>query len=462
MYMKSDYDKKYGLPQFVPRFLGDIVAILVSWFLAYYLRFFVLPGAQRSGQMFFSCLSPFVVLVGCYFLNRNRLYQSDVTMTWRKEVGGIFKASFELFVTLVLVFYFFFDDKISRITLALFGVFLFLFLVINRTITNSRFTNTYKKGKGIRRILLVGYGRKMEEYLQAATEEERGIRFVGQYDGDGTKLPYPRIEAATLLDAVHATKADIVVISYPSVAYEREKTMVDQGLDLLEQKVILLPHIPSSYAGTFISDFHYIPILRINGAEIPFVKRIEKRFFDIVLCSLGVAVLSPLFLLLAILVKTTSKGPVLFKQKRVTRDGKVFDMYKFRSMKTGIAEGKVHWTEENDPRITKIGRILRKTSLDELPQFFNVIGGSMSLVGPRPERPELVEEFKKTIPGYNMRHRMKAGITGWAQVNGLRGNTSLTKRIDFDLFYVRNWSIWFDMRIIFMTFFKGFVNKNAY
>jgi len=181
-----------------------------------------------------------------------------------------------------------------------------------------------------------------------------------------------------------------------------------------------------------------------------------------VTCSIGVIIISPILLVLAVLVKLSSPGPVIYKQKRVTRDEKIFTMYKFRSMRNDIPEGTVHWTEENDPRVTKIGRFLRKTSLDELPQLFNVIGGSMSLIGPRPERPELVEKFNSEIPGYRMRHRVKAGISGWAQVNGWRGNTSLERRIEFDLFYIRNWSMLFDLKIVLYTFFRGFVNENAY
>jgi lipopolysaccharide/colanic/teichoic acid biosynthesis glycosyltransferase len=137
-------------------------------------------------------------------------------------------------------------------------------------------------------------------------------------------------------------------------------------------------------------------------------------------------------------------------------------MYKFRSMRSDLPEDTERWTEENDPRVTTIGRIIRKTSLDEFPQLFNVIGGSMSLIGPRPERPELVEKFITEIPGYRMRHRAKAGLSGWAQVNGWRGNTSLERRIEFDLYYIRNWSFIFDMKIVLFTFFRGFVNENAY
>jgi exopolysaccharide biosynthesis polyprenyl glycosylphosphotransferase len=203
-------------------------------------------------------------------------------------------------------------------------------------------------------------------------------------------------------------------------------------------------------------------MLNLNAAEIGVFQRFEKRLFDVVSCSIVVLLLSPLLLIISLVIKISSPGPIIFKQKRVTKNEKVFTMYKFRSMRTDMAEGTVHWTEENDPRITKIGRFLRRTSLDELPQLFNVIGGSMSLIGPRPERPELVERFNGEIPGYRMRHRAKAGISGWAQVNGWRGNTSLERRIEFDLFYIRNWSPLFDMKIVFFTFFRGFVNENAY
>jgi exopolysaccharide biosynthesis polyprenyl glycosylphosphotransferase len=203
-------------------------------------------------------------------------------------------------------------------------------------------------------------------------------------------------------------------------------------------------------------------MLTLNAAEMGFFQRFMKRTFDIVSCSVGIVLISPVLLLIALLIKLSSPGPIIFKQKRITRDEEEFTMYKFRSMRTDIPEGNAHWTEENDPRITKIGRFLRKTSLDELPQLFNVIGGSMSLIGPRPERPELVEKFNQEIPGYRMRHRFKAGVSGWAQVNGWRGNTSLERRIEFDLYYIRNWTMLFDLKIVLFTFFRGFVNENAY
>ena len=168
-------------------------------------------------------------------------------------------------------------------------------------------------------------------------------------------------------------------------------------------------------------------------------------------------------LVCAILVKTSSEGPVIFKQERVGLHNKHFWMYKFRSMRMQDENSeKKAWTTKDDPRVTKVGAVLRKTSLDELPQLFNILKGDMSLVGPRPERPQFVEQFKEEIPRYMIKHQVRPGLTGWAQVNGYRGDTSIYKRIEYDLFYIENWSMWLDMRIIFRTFFVGFINKNAY
>jgi exopolysaccharide biosynthesis polyprenyl glycosylphosphotransferase len=168
-------------------------------------------------------------------------------------------------------------------------------------------------------------------------------------------------------------------------------------------------------------------------------------------------------LITAVAVKLSSPGPVIFKQRRVGFHNKEFNMYKFRSMAVqDPKEEKKGWTTKGDPRVTKVGKFIRKTSIDELPQFFNVLFGTMSIVGPRPERKQFVEEFMEEIPRYNVKHQVRPGITGWAQVNGLRGDTSISERIKYDIYYIENWTIWFDIKIMFLTVFKGFVNKNAY
>lgn len=444
--------------------VGDSLSVLFAWLLAGFLRFYVIPGGSLDSFAFFLRLSIIVLAFYIFFLSRNNLYIEELEHSWRKETTLLVRSSFQAFLLMVVVLYFIFSGKVSRVAILMHFILAVIFLVSTRTIISSYAKACYRKGKYKRHILLVGYGDKLREYEQALHGKRTlGIKIVGQYDGDGEILGDVKpLEAPTLRQAVEESEAELVVIAYPPQAYEQQQIMVGQALNLLNEKVVLLPSLPESHIGTKISDFRWIPMLTLNAADMGLFQRLEKRLFDIVACSLGVLLISPFLLLIAFLVKISSPGPVIFKQRRVTKNEKVFTMYKFRSMRTDMPEGNVHWTEENDPRITKIGRFLRKTSLDELPQLFNVIGGSMSLIGPRPERPELVQKFNSEIPGYRMRHRAKAGISGWAQVNGWRGNTSLERRIEFDLFYIRNWSALFDIKIVLFTFFRGFVNENAY
>ena len=202
------------------------------------------------------------------------------------------------------------------------------------------------------------------------------------------------------------------------------------------------------------------------------VYEICKRIIDIIGAGLGLILLSPIIAIVACAVKFTSKGPVFFSQKRVGKNGELFEMYKFRSMVVNAEELKENLEEQNemsgpmfkikdDPRITKVGKFIRKTSIDELPQLVNVLRGDMSLVGPRPERPFFVKKFQEVIPRYMIKHQVRPGMTGWAQVNGYRGDTSIAKRIECDLYYVENWTLWLDFKILFLTFLGRDVNKNA-
>ena len=447
------------------RLIMDSLATLLAWFISYFLRFYILPGATKDSFGLFLELSALALFSTLLFLFYHRLYESRVVSSWAKEVNSLFKVSLDEFLLFVVFYYYIMDIWISRIALLLFFFILFLFLILGRRIANSLIGKKIRTGNFIQKVLVVGYGDRLEKYCrQTISEGETGrFKIIGQLHGKKSIDGLPQIEAAGLAEAVAGNDIDIVVMSFPDDTDPVKKDLIRQGLELLNAKVFILPEIPMSYAGSTITDFRSIPAVRLNSSELSLGKRFVKRAFDIVSCSIAVVLLSPLYLFLALLVKLSSPGPVFFRQKRVTRDGKVFDMLKFRSMRTDMPEQNgPHWTEENDPRVTKIGRLLRKTSLDEIPQFFNVLSGSMSLIGPRPERPELVEEFKKTINGYDIRHKMKAGISGWAQVNGLRGNTSIEKRIAFDLYYVRNWTLGFDLKIVILTFFKGFINKNAY
>ena len=203
-------------------------------------------------------------------------------------------------------------------------------------------------------------------------------------------------------------------------------------------------------------NIRYVPLSNTFNAML-------KRIVDIFGALVAIVLFSPVMLFSCIMIKLTSPGPLIYRQTRVGLHNKPFEMYKFRSMAVQTEEKeKKAWTVKNDPRVTGFGKFMRHTSIDELPQLFNVLKGDMSLVGPRPERPFFVEKFREEIPRYMVKHQVRPGLTGWAQVNGYRGDTSIRKRIDCDLYYIENWTLGLDFKILFLTFFKGFVNKNAY
>jgi len=211
-----------------------------------------------------------------------------------------------------------------------------------------------------------------------------------------------------------------------------------------------------------LEEFGGLPIINLQSHPLAGWNLVFKRVFDVLLALVAILLTGPVMLVTALAVKLTSKGPILYEQERMGMDGATFHILKFRTMRTDAETSGAKMASKEDPRRTPIGTFLRKYSIDELPQFFNVLRGDMSLVGPRPERPVFIEDFKKQIPRYHLRHKVKAGITGWAQVNGLRGQTSIEKRIEYDLYYIENWSLLLDLKILVRTALGGFLSKNAY
>ena len=239
-------------------------------------------------------------------------------------------------------------------------------------------------------------------------------------------------------------------------------------VNMCEKSGVHTKFIPDYYniipTRPYTEDLLGLPVINIRNVPLTnFFNSFVKRGVDIVGALFCIVIFAPIMLGTAVLIKLTSKGPVLYSQERVGLHNRKFRMYKFRSMEVQTPkEEQGCWTVKNDPRVTPIGRIIRSTSIDELPQMFNVLLGDMSLVGPRPERPFFVEKFQEEIPRYMVKHQVRPGITGWAQINGLRGDTSIKKRIEYDLYYIENWTLAFDIKILFLTLFKGFINKNAY
>jgi Undecaprenyl-phosphate glucose phosphotransferase len=258
------------------------------------------------------------------------------------------------------------------------------------------------------------------------------------------------------------TDIDQVVVALPLEDHQILPDIMAELKDsLLDIKVIPDIYQFASIGGA-IEEFEGLPVISLQGCPLDGINLFAKRALDISIASASLLILSPLLIVIALLVKLTSRGPVLFKQERVSFDGSPFSIIKFRTMVSDAEASGPGWTKPGDARVTLLGRLLRSTSLDELPQLFNVLWGDMSIVGPRPERPVYIKEFRKRIPRYMLRHKVPAGITGWAQVHGWRGDTSIDKRIEYDLYYIENWSLLLDLKIVVMTLLKGFKNRNAY
>src|SRR6185312_10655313 len=257
------------------------------------------------------------------------------------------------------------------------------------------------------------------------------------------------------------THADQVVIALPSEEQAGLKKLVHQ----LTFHTVDVKVVPDLYQYITLSggleEFGGLPIVSLQHGPLQGWSWVAKRAFDVFFSLVALVLLAPIMIVTAVLVKLSSKGPVFYGQERMGMDGAVFRILKFRSMRTDSEVAGAQMASKVDPRRTAFGTFIRKTSIDELPQLFNVLTGDMSMVGPRPERPVFIEEFKKQIPRYHLRHKVKAGITGWAQINGLRGQTSIEKRIEYDLYYIENWSLLMDLKILIRTALGGFLSKNA-
>ncbi len=456
--MENSKDFKF----FVLRLAADSAVILGSWFVAYYVRFHIFEGGIPGLLPFFSRVSLLVLLIYIYMINRNGLYAGLRSSSWVQELQLLLYSALVSDVSIVLMFYFFFPERVSRLTLILFGVISLLGVTVERKLVNRYLNHVRRKGRNRKTVLFVGYGHHLREYYdRLQLKGDAGLAVIGQVDSGNEELPGVTQYTEEVLQLVHERRPDVIVIGYPASEYRRAQARVNELAEVFAS-VIFIPSMVLSSLSTRLSNFYNIPVVHVNHINFTHFDRIKKRAMDLLLSSMGLILLSPFFLVIAILIKLTSPGPVFYTQERVSIDEKLFDMIKFRSMRAEPSSERLQWTVKDDPRCTAIGRFMRKTSIDELPQLINVLKGEMSLIGPRPERKEFVQQFNSEIPGYPLRHKAKTGISGWAQVNGLRGDTSLTERIDSDLYYIRNWSIGLDLKILVMTVFKGFVNKNAY
>ena len=456
-------------------FFADALIVVVSWILAYYTRFEIFPWLgifplpewlPLSAYMRFV---PWVLIISMLVFWASGLYVPDraqrmttliYTVGKAIAIGILFAAAATSFYR---AFYF------SRLHMLLFGVYLPMLLVALRFAILIYLKRGRRNGRFLRRVLIIGagrVGRRLEDaFRQYPWMGFETVGFLDDAKTDSDNVIGTTADLGPILDRFEAagTPVQYVYITLPISAADRITQLADEMSSRLAHVCLVPDLFQLDILNSRITDIGGLPVIHIiDEAPLDF-RRAIKRLWDVIFSFLFLLVTSPLLLLIALAVKLSSPGPVFYRQERMGLNGQTFDMLKFRSMPVGTEQktGAV-WAKAGENRATRVGSFLRKTSLDELPQFVNVLKGDMSVVGPRPERPVFIEQFRGQVPKYMLRHKMKAGITGWAQVNGWRGNTSIEKRIEFDLYYIQNWSLRLDLKIMLMTLWTGFVNENAY
>jgi Undecaprenyl-phosphate glucose phosphotransferase len=465
--------------------VGDAVLGMAAFVLAYLLRFesglIAAPkGYPPFGQ--YVAVLPFIgVLVplsfhlqGVYRLRRGRTRVDDF---FAVLVGSILSVVLGVISTLYFQAYYVPDELKDRGALEVSQLVWGMFLVLNvlltyssRALVREALQRRWRRGIGLKRVLIAGasdLGRAVTDKL--LEHRDLGYRIVGFIDdrAAGDHIGYRglpmlgTLEEAT--DVIQREKVDQLYVALPLEEHVKMLALVEHAnRELLDIKVV--PDLLQMIAlRARLEDLEGIPIINLHDVPLRGLNAVLKRIIDVAISATALVVMSVPLAIVCALIRLTSPGRALYHQERMSLDGKRFWVWKLRSMYLGAEQetGPV-WAEENDPRVTPIGRWLRRFSIDELPQLWNVLIGDMSLVGPRPERPFFVEQFKHRIPQYMLRHKVKAGLTGWAQVNGWRGNTSLEKRIEFDLYYIENWSVGLDLKIIWLTLIKGLWHNHAY
>ena len=363
------------------------------------------------------------------------------------------------------------DSELSSFFISVTFIYLTLiFGLLSRYIIRRILKTNRKKGRNIKHTVFIGFSTSAAAYIdRIKSNPQWGLKVHGIFDDlVSDNFEYRGIKKIGTLSDLAAylekTSLDEVAITLNLNEYHK----LEQIVAICEKSGVHTKFVPDYYnfisTNPYTEDLDGLPVINIRNVPLTnTMNKLIKRLIDIIGSIIALILFSPIMLIVAILVKKSSPGPIIFAQERIGLGNKPFKMYKFRSM--GVQDPKKEakeWTTKNDVRVTPVGRVIRKTSLDELPQFWNVLKGDMSLIGPRPERPLFVEKFKEEIPRYMIKHQVRPGITGWAQVNGFRGDTSIRSRIEHDLYYIENWSLGLDIKILFLTFFKGFVNKNAY
>lgn len=447
---------------------ADLSVTSGAWFAAYVLRYAFWPAPHGVPELAMPAQAlPCVLLLAGLAYRLCGLYEVHRLRTLPRELSVVGKASGLLFLLAVAAMFYRRDVYETRLGLAVFLALNAAGLTLVRRGLWQALKRLRQRGLNYGRAVIVGTGRTGRLALETiAGNAWTGLEAIGYVDDPGKVEPagLPRLGTVDeLADVIRRHDVDHVFVALPLARYG-ELPRVYQALEHVLVDVQLVPDVPN-LAGMKLhaQEIDGVAFLSLRANPHHGWYSAAKRGMDLALGTLALMLAGPLMALLALLIKLTSPGPVLYRQKRTGLGGRTFDMLKFRSMRLDAerASGPV-WAARNDDRCTALGRFMRQWSLDELPQLFNVLLGDMSLVGPRPERGIFVEQFREQIPNYDQRHQVKAGITGWAQVQGWRGNTSLRRRIECDLYYICNWSLGLDLKILWLTLWSGFRHRNAY
>ena len=429
----------------------DAGIIGATYFFSWYLRFksglFVQDAGVLPAKTYFSAL--FLIIPGYLLLySIFQLYMPRRVKSYRKELMDIIRANGIGFMIFILVLYFIKQEHFSRQMLCIFFFINISLEFASRYLIRTILWKMRKQGLNQKHILMIGESQMAEQYMDRLRENPKWVYQVFAHLKDEEKLE--RI--------LEGNELDEVVIALRAKDYGKLERIVD----VCEKAGVHTKMIPDfgNVISTrpYIEDVQGIPVIHVRRVPLNIMRnRVAKRAVDLIGATVAIILFSPVMLLTVLVVALTEEGSVIYRQERVGLHNQVFYMYKFRSMIMQDEEKeKAEWSTRNDPRITPVGKLIRGTSIDELPQLFNVLKGEMSLVGPRPERPQFVQKFRDEIPRYMVKHQVRPGMTGWAQINGYRGDTSIEKRIEYDLYYIENWTMVFDMKILILTIFKGF------
>lgn len=454
---------------------SDIVVISLAWVCAYWVRFDLeLFPVEKGIPAITNYLSliVFIVFIWPVVFRRLGLYQAMRGAARTKEVWLLIQGN-SLGILLFLALVYLFREKtvpFSRLVFLYFWVLATVFTVLERAFVRALLREVRRKGYNLRYMVVIGTGKVADDIIgRVQAHAELGIQILGCFAREASPEVVTGPRGVPIIGGyddvgpyLTSIQVDQVVVAMPLEDHSLlPKVMEHTRLSMAEVKIVPDHYQFISLAGA-VEEFEGIPVLNVQTTPLDGPGRIFKRGFDLTLAVFAVAVLLPVCLVIALLIKLTSRGPVMYWQERVSLDGTPFSIAKFRTMRLDAEDNGPGWTTPADDRVTPLGRILRRLSLDELPQILNVIKGDMSFVGPRPERPVFIREFRQRIPRYMLRHKVPAGITGWAQIHGWRGDTSIDTRIEFDLFYIRNWSLLLDLKILWLTLVRGLAGKNAY